>query len=272
MNQSILKPIQPYFVLNTETEYLKRESNMGNIAHFYRFTVSHASDEMLVVPDASIDVIFCLDINNPYAQVCGCLHKPTRLSDFKPNTPYFGVRYQIGTAPEFLKDDYLKGITENKIPLEDILPTAKFLIEQIASTQDFDRQIDIYTEACCNIDYVLKPALHQTVRDLMLEHRGIIRVDEISEYTKSSIRTINHSFTHYYGLSPKTFALIVRYQDALQQLTKGQANSLTDLALDLGYSDQSHFLKSFKQHNLSTPRQFKKMIEEYDYQQHILNH
>lgn len=103
-----------------------------------------------------------------------------------------------------------------------------------------------------------------------MHRKGNIRINELKEYTKYSERTINYTFTHYYGFSPKTFCLILRFQNALQQLTKVSIHSLTELAQELGYADQSHFIREFKRFNLLSPKKSSQTIAQQCYQNHIV--
>ena len=54
-------------------------------------------------------------------------------------------------------------------------------------------------------------------------------------------------------MSPKAYAGIVRFQKVLAGYN-GQ--SMTDLAHEAGYFDQSHFIRHFKKISNTTPRKF----------------
>ena len=77
------------------------------------------------------------------------------------------------------------------------------------------------------------------------------------------LRKFQCSKTHLYrcfrmatGLSPKRWLLRYRLELAKQQLLQRQAANLLHLALDLGFSNQSHFSREFKRHFGVSPRHF----------------
>lgn len=270
MKNVAINPIQPYFVLNTQNNYLKRAVNAGGIAHFYHFTADAVTDCINAVPDASIDIIFSLHPDNPKALVCGCHTTPsdTRLDS---GYSYFGVRYQIGVTPDFLQLSP-QVLVNQRIPLSEIVPYAEELLESIIRCRDFDAQINCFLRYCGQSSFSDSPTLCQALLQLMLNNRGDIRMEELATQTHYSVRTVNKHFTDFFGYSPKTFCSMLRYQNALKLITHEHFERLTDIAFELGYTDQSHFLRDFKRYNIQGPKQFKKALAQHDYQAHILHH
>ncbi len=62
------------------------------------------------------------------------------------------------------------------------------------------------------------------------------------------------SFKQVYGLSPHAYLIDARIKQAKIELRRGQA--LADVALNLGFSDQSHFQHQFKKRLGVTPRRY----------------
>lgn len=63
-------------------------------------------------------------------------------------------------------------------------------------------------------------------------------------------------------MSPKAFLRIIRCQAALDTLNTRHDISFAQLALDLGFSDQSHFLRDFKKLVSTTPCDYqRKMVQ-----------
>jgi len=58
-------------------------------------------------------------------------------------------------------------------------------------------------------------------------------------------RYLQKIFLQYTGLTPKLYSKINRFQHSLQLVAKRQT-SLTDIAYECGYFDQSHFIREFK--------------------------
>ena len=73
-----------------------------------------------------------------------------------------------------------------------------------------------------------------------------------------SERTFERKFEQQVGLSPRLLANIAQFQASLRQLKTGNYQRLSDIAYDNGYSDQSHFIRSFKRFTGVSPLQFAK--------------
>jgi AraC-like DNA-binding protein len=53
-------------------------------------------------------------------------------------------------------------------------------------------------------------------------------------------------FEEAVGLTPKVFCRVLRFQEVLQRIKRGQPVRWADLALDCGYFDQAHFIHDFQ--------------------------
>ena len=72
---------------------------------------------------------------------------------------------------------------------------------------------------------------------------GLVRIDELCELGSIAIRQLDRLFRDHLGFSPKTFARIVRFQNALLLLKGHPGCTLADVAARCGYYDQSHFVR-----------------------------
>jgi len=68
-------------------------------------------------------------------------------------------------------------------------------------------------------------------------------------------RYLQKLFLQYTGLTPKLFSKINRFQNSLLLVSK-QNESLTSIAYECGYFDQSHFIREFKYFTGNTPSAF----------------
>lgn len=262
------KPIQPYFVLNTHSSYFKRNVDLNGIVHIYSFKMDQAFQYQFAVPDGCVDIVFCISEEFPEVFVYGSTQKPAQTS-FRAGCKYFGVRYQLGATPICLEMPPGQ-LVDQCIPLADKYKKTPSLLEQIIYANNFAERLDIILQTKELLSDNKIPAVCYNLCQQMIRYGGNIRVSELTELTHYSIRSINSYFFQYFGLTPKTFCLIVRNQKALQDLTKNQYSSLTDLALDLGYADQSHFLSEFKRYNVISPKKFMNAVNSHQYQDHIV--
>ena len=71
-----------------------------------------------------------------------------------------------------------------------------------------------------------------------------------------STRQFQRVFSEYIGSNPKEFSRTIRFQKALHILETTPQISLTTLAYDCGYFDQSHMIKEFKSLSGYTPSEY----------------
>ena len=77
-----------------------------------------------------------------------------------------------------------------------------------------------------------------------------------------SERSLERLFLTHIGITPILYARICRFQSSLTLMRQGKFRSLTDIAHSLGYFDQSHFIRDFKQFSGVSPRLYlRKAIE-----------
>jgi AraC-like DNA-binding protein len=82
---------------------------------------------------------------------------------------------------------------------------------------------------------------------LLEEHDGGLSLRELSAAAGLHLRSLERLFRSHLGLSPKRFARLARMHAVLAALRSGRPGALADLALRLGYADQPHMIRDFKE-------------------------
>jgi AraC-like DNA-binding protein len=77
-------------------------------------------------------------------------------------------------------------------------------------------------------------------------HRALQRVDELVVATGLSKRVLQRLFREYVGVSPKWVIQRFRLHDAAARLAAGESLDAAQLARELGYFDQAHFIRDFR--------------------------
>lgn len=77
----------------------------------------------------------------------------------------------------------------------------------------------------------------------------------ITSYPNSQKHLI-HQFKKYFGLTPKVFHRIFRFNQILKQIQNKESLKWTDIAYEFAYSDQSHFIKEFKEFSGFNPQEY----------------
>ena len=75
--------------------------------------------------------------------------------------------------------------------------------------------------------------------------RGITKVDNIVSFFGINKRTLQRLFYKYVGVSPKWVIKKYRLQEVLEKFEQGNVD-VQDMINELGYFDQSHFIRDFK--------------------------
>ncbi|MBO5523789.1 MAG: AraC family transcriptional regulator [Roseburia sp.] len=110
-----------------------------------------------------------------------------------------------------------------------------------------------------------KKELVLSVKQMVYESDGKIKISELEEKTGYTVRYINKVFMEEMGFSPKTFCKIIQFQRALEFLNYGAPDKMTDAAVALGYYDQSQFIRDFKKYAGMTPKAYFRLVESKHY-------
>lgn len=94
--------------------------------------------------------------------------------------------------------------------------------------------------------------------DRALHDPSLVKVEEYASTLGLGVRQLQRLFQKYVGVSPKWVLRRFRLQEAAQTLDNDPAVSWTDLALQLGYFDQAHFVNDFKSVLGVTPGEYRK--------------
>ena len=80
---------------------------------------------------------------------------------------------------------------------------------------------------------------------LAAEDRELTRVDDLAAALDVPVRTLQRRFDRHLGVGPKWVLRRCRIQDALAEIEAGREVDWADLAVRLGFADQSHFVNAF---------------------------
>ncbi|MDC7241717.1 MAG: helix-turn-helix domain-containing protein, partial [Spirochaetales bacterium] len=221
------------------------------LAQYYSFKVSSDSqDAVVAVPDGTIDILFHTD--DPVAVICGSVKKGKHVH-FEADGSYFGARFFPGQAEKLL-DCPLEEFTEKEVLLEDVVHFSSELIERIISTSSFSDQVEIFESFQKTAeDKPPLPFLVKYILNKINSCMGDIRIQELADETGYSTRHINNLFRKHVGITPKLYIRIVRFQRGFGLIRSHSNTDFADLAEEMGYYDQAHFINEFKEFSLTTP-------------------
>ena len=177
--------------------------------------------------------------------------------------------FPVALADQFRRDDLkvmetgepMLGIVElffNRQGLPDWFLTNKLpvvgrdgaVIGVMGTVQSYARQAKL------NQPFVQIEAAGDFIRD---NFRGKISIGELSQRTGLSPRQFDRKFKDAFGISPQQFILKTRILAGCDGLANLQS-SISDLAFELGFCDQSSFTRHFQKHMGVTPLQYRKRL------------
>ncbi|MEP6619737.1 MAG: helix-turn-helix transcriptional regulator [bacterium] len=100
-------------------------------------------------------------------------------------------------------------------------------------------------------------ALVTTIVESVAVDRTIVTVGDVSRRWGLNARKLQRLFAEYVGVSPKWVIQRYRLHEAVERSARGPVNQAT-IALDLGYTDQAHFVNDFKATVGTTPAAYAK--------------
>jgi AraC-like DNA-binding protein len=129
------------------------------------------------------------------------------------------------------------------------------LLEQLtAATTDAERVRLVNTFLLGHLVNTKQDALIGNAVQLIRQHNGIIRIDQLASSLYLSKDPFEKRFRGLVGSTPKQYASIVRLRGLIQNYPS--YSSLTEASYEAGYFDQSHFIKDFRHFTGRSPREF----------------
>lgn len=96
--------------------------------------------------------------------------------------------------------------------------------------------------------------LTETIKEMMQSDKKS-SLEELASRNFLSVRQFERNFKTFSGFSPKHFSRLMRFQASLK-MQHDKNKSLTEIAYDCGYYDQSHFIHDFKAFSGYNPKSY----------------
>lgn len=251
---STFKINQPFF-RDGVFEYQEYKLDTPYQAVFYEFITSYFSNGLSCIPSGGVDFCFITDTSEPCLEIIG---SPTEYKSVKriPNAHYFGVRLKPGmylnTFGSSLRD---------MVNAECFLPcnnaAVKVFFALLKKCNTFEQRIDCFLSCFSpEIEHGSSGEISQYMLSSINASKGNLHINNLAEEMNYSERHISRMFQDTMGMTPKTFSRIVRFQHAVDAIIFSHRHPISDYITDLGYSDQAHFQREFKQYAGITPKSF----------------
>jgi AraC-like DNA-binding protein len=239
-----------------------------NTAIYFQFYIESENDHPLEIrrlPDTCPIFAFMLDKKNPIVEIHG-LGSEIQPFFVKPHITYFCFKP--------LSINYFR---DGIIPFSKIVNTHFIIdyisfpvLESLALCQTFEGRINLMNE------YLNKHLINMQYQYTLAEffswsiHRtkGAIDIKQLADDAGYSPQFCRAKFREVYGISPKKYCEITRLQYAMSKMSYPDL-SFSQIALESGYYDHSHFINDFRYYLNETPVKFANRLS--DYYKHKLN-
>ena len=108
-------------------------------------------------------------------------------------------------------------------------------------------------------------------RSLVADDQGICAMQRLRRFIEAepmdlqgycdqagvSLRHMQRLFDRYVGVSPKNYLKIRQFEASSREMLYGEKKLLTDISVDSGYYDQSHFIRCFRDYKTYAPKRFR---------------
>lgn len=250
----------PYRGVTYGTAQIPSKHFTGLISHYCLIhRQGSASEPPILYPDTHIGLIFRSQAQSlSDAFIVGPSTKPSVCDYVIENTEYFSVMFSlVGRLALFPFEP--NEFTDQIVPLNTVFPKwADTLAEHVNSKQSFNAKIEVFETF---LKQHLSDARFQQKRDisylsdiaLNADYGNFIKYLKSLNYTNRHIRRFMLKYT---GVTPKKLFQLMRCQSALKIMTANPQTNLSDIAYNLNYCDQTHFINEFKTIYKTTPKKF----------------
>jgi len=249
---NILKDyVQCYFICETATAVLSEDKIYATGFVEIMFNLGSSCMQTIVNDDL---------VNEPYIQLWGQTMQPISRISFGRHA-MFGIRFFAATASCFLKDSIdqfndrlldLKDVAGNQF---DTLHAQLFEAGSVKARIELTDQFLIQQLLCFEKRWT-KVQLVNTIMQELQQQDFFDNIENVATRYGISSRYLQKLFVQYSGLTPNLFGKINRFQKSLYLVAKKEL-SLTAIAHQCGYFDQSHFIKDFRAFTGVPPSAFK---------------
>ncbi len=160
----------------------------------------------------------------------------------------FGIKFRPGGFRPFVMRP-VADFTDRGFPLQEIFgeAAAGLALRALAPEEHAETVaiLEAYLRQCKpQTDHSV--ALVSGIAERIAADRAINRVEQLVGEFGVGLRTLQRLFGEYIGVSPKWVIQRYRLHEAAARLAAGGDIDWADIALELGYADQAHFIRDFR--------------------------
>src|SRR6266446_2653063 len=236
------------------------------------------ADSRIIVPDGRAKIIvpyrnaLCAAVNTRLLNakehqifLVGIQSNPTTIASTATETGTIGVELTPKGLYHFFNLS-MHEITDRMVSFEELFgPPGAKLQNRVGDAEDPQEKITLLQTALMHLlqknekEYAL---LDHTL-DMLAQTHGMMRVQELAAHIGYTKRYLDMLFKEHVGVSPKSLASILRFQEVYQVWMQHKSPTFFRNHWPAYYYDQSHFIKEFKRFTGFTPQQYTAIVNEF---------
>ena len=244
------------------SRYLPAQDLSFFIEHYWIVSWDLRGQEPYVqetLPYPSVHLVIEKDKSSVYGVETG---KFARLLENKGSV--FGIKFKPGAFYPFVKVPVSR-FTNATISFLDVFGVdSKALEEALLAREDEGEMVKLaekflrerLPEQDTNVRVI------NEIIDYIIAHREITKVDDVVSQLNLNKRTVQRLFRQYVGVSPKWVIKRYRLHEVAERLAGGEVVDWPAIVVELGYSDQAHFIKDFKTIVGRTPVEYARSLSD----------
>ncbi len=233
-----------YFEKATKTSHLK------DLVETTWQSQLNAGDSAFVVPDGTCDIIIKANSSGASIFLCGVMTQPAHFH-YDENKKYFGIRFKPGFSSLLFKFGDIK----NQLIQLDETFSKKNQIEDLMQKpieNHFHIEDLIFDQLLKQVDEI---DLREKIK--IVSEYSKIQYGEVNAFANKlniSRRQFSANFKKYFGYDPRYFSKIKKFNEFLKRVSYNRNASLSELAIDCGFYDQSDLSHTIKEISGLTPK------------------
>ena len=166
-----------------------------------------------------------------------------------------GIKFQPTALYRMFGLD-MSQVTDDVRPFEEVLSTEVSRLQKIApQLMDHESTLSEIDTWLSEVSVSDDSATVSNALELLFRKRGMIGVKELAEASGVTERQLERLFLKQVGLSPKFYSRVIRFSHIFALIEEGDY-SWAQVAFKSGFTDQSHFIKNFKEFTGEDPSKY----------------
>lgn len=194
-------------------------------------------------------------VDLPKATVFGISQKHLQFG-FTAQTTLLTTIFNPGFASFFIRKP-IHNFSGTFLPLDYFFSSQKVLSlnQQLSDQSSYIKMLQLLEDFLISekepkvMDTRIKDSIHR-----IKEKKGLVSINDLSKEISLSRDSFEKNFRANVGTTPKQYCKIIRFRSLFEEAHL--QNNLTDLGLNGGYYDQSHFIRDFKSFTGVLPSDF----------------